>query len=139
MLLEQQFVFQVKDILARFFAFPFISKDFLAFIARNTIVGARIIHIEMERTCNLYEKIIDMISDSAPQRVINTLHMLTKYYGATLHFTHHDIAMLSWTTIETTTRIITQLKNLGFIVSTRGKIMIKNHEKLLTYRIDTGT
>lgn len=115
----------------------FRRKDFLSFMARNAIVGARIIHLEMERTCHLYEKIIDMISYSAPQRVANTLFMLSSHYGAKLRFTHKDIAVLSWTTVETTSRVITKLKNLGILNTSRGIITIKNQGELRTYGINT--
>lgn len=108
-------------------------KDFMAFMARNPIVGSRIIYLEAERTSHLYERIVDMISNSAPQRVTRMLSSLGATCGNTLSFTHQEIAILSWTTMETTTRVITRLKNAGIITSARGKIVIKDPERLRIY------
>ena len=112
-------------------------KDFMAFMARNPIVGSRIIYLEAERTSRLYERIVDMISDSAPHRVIRTLLTLSSSCGNVLSFSHQEIATLSWTTIETTSRVITRLKNGGVITSARGKIVIKDPEKLRIYDRNT--
>ena len=108
-------------------------KDFIDFMSRNLIVMSRIIHMEMERTCYLYDRMIEMTSDSAPQRVTKILHILYSEYGDTLRFTHEEIATLSWTTTETATRVITRLKNADVIRSNRGSIQIKDHKKLRIY------
>lgn len=108
-------------------------KVFLDFMTRNLIVMSRIINMEMERTCYLYERMIEMISNSAPQRVIKILCILYSEYGDTLLFTHEEIATLSWTTTETATRVIVRLKNDDVIQPERGRIQIKDHEKLRIY------
>jgi len=108
-------------------------KGFLDFMAGNLIVMARIIDLEMERTCYLYEKIIEMISGSASQRVTRILYFLYSEYGDTLRFTHEQIATLCWTTTETTTRVITRLKNAHVVRSDRGLIKIKDPTKLRLY------
>jgi CRP-like cAMP-binding protein len=106
---------------------------FLDFIAGNPIVMSRIIDTEMERTSSLYERMIEMTSYSAPQRVAKILYILYSEYGDTLRFTHEDIATLCWTTTETTTRVITRLKNADVIRSDRGMIQIKDPTKLRLY------
>ena len=117
-------------------------QDFLDFMSRKLIVMSRIIHMEMERTCYLYERMIEMTSESAPQRVTKILYILYSEYGDTLRFTHEEIATLSWTTTETATRVIARLKNADVIArlknadvirSDRGSIQIKDHKKLRIY------
>jgi CRP-like cAMP-binding protein len=89
--------------------------------------------MEMERTCYLYERMVELTSESAPQRVTKMLYILYSEYGDTLRFTHEDIATLCWTTKETATRVIARLKNADVIKSDRGSIQIKDPKKLRIY------
>ena len=111
-------------------------KVFLDFISWKPVIMSRIIDTEMGRTSYLYERMIEMTSYSAPQRVTKILNLLHSEYGDTLRFTHEEIATLCWTTPETTTRVITRLKNAGVIRSDRGIIQIEDPVKLRLYGED---
>lgn len=108
-------------------------EEFLNFLAQNTIVSSRIVHLDMERKCQLFETLIDMSSSNATQRVIKTLFKLTSIHGTILQLTHQDIATMSWTTMETVTRVINKLKNADIITVGRSRIIIKKPEQLLIY------
>jgi CRP-like cAMP-binding protein len=73
---------------------------------------------------------IDLATANAAQRLIKVLGLLTDKYGKTLYFTHEEIAELSLTSIETTTRCFNQLKNRRIIATSRGKITIIDRKKL---------
>lgn len=108
-------------------------EEMLKFLARNNTVSSRLMHLAMERICQLFETLIDMSSSNATQRVIKTLSKLTSIHGTTLQLTHQDIATMSWTTMETVTRVINKLKNADIITVGRSRIMIKKPEQLLIY------
>jgi len=102
----------------------------LVFIERNPVIAMNILRVEGERIRNLYSKVINLVADSASQRLIKVIHTLTSKYGNTLLLTHNEIAEMSGSTLETSTRVITQLKNNGILVPIRGKLIIKDQKKL---------
>jgi CRP-like cAMP-binding protein len=106
------------------------KKDFVTFTAQNPKVMARITSLEMLRISHLYSKLINLVSDKADQRVAKVLYALTCKYGSNLQFTHKEIAEMSGTTDETTTRILTSLKKKGILRLHRGNLEVLDKSKL---------
>ncbi len=106
-------------------------KDFLDFGARNPSIWFKMLEMEVKRLNDIYNRFVNIISESASQRVSQVLIALCSRYGNTLHFTHQEIADMTGVTLETTTRILTQLKKAGMIALARGTIDISDPQKLL--------
>jgi CRP-like cAMP-binding protein len=75
---------------------------------------------------------MDLVADNATNRLVKTLFTLSTKYGDTLNFTHQEIAEMSGISTETATRIMTQLKNASILEVARGRVIIKDKDKLIT-------
>ena len=71
-----------------------------------------------------------MIYDSVERRLAQTLVTLSKKFGATIPLTKHELAEMANTTVETTIRILSQLKKQGIVKSARGSTTIANPDQL---------
>jgi CRP-like cAMP-binding protein len=106
------------------------QKDLTAFLTRypqlllriNSILGARLRDVQM--------RLSDLASEKAKPRLIRILLMLQAKFGSTIPFTRQEVADMTGITTETTARMISQLKSIGIIGSTRGRIVIIDVDKL---------
>ena len=71
-----------------------------------------------------------MIYDSVERRLAQALVTLSKKFGATIPLTKHELAELANTTVETTIRVLSQLKKRGVIKSSRGSTTIAKPDQL---------
>jgi CRP-like cAMP-binding protein len=71
-----------------------------------------------------YDRMMDAVGESAIQRVCNVLYMLRGKFGTVLQFSGEEIGELSGITTETTIRILSKLKQLKVIDSSRREIHI---------------
>ena len=65
-----------------------------------------------------------MIFDSVEQRITQVLVTLSKKFGNTIPLTRQEIANLAGTTLETTIRTLSKMKEKKLLRSTRGKIIL---------------
>jgi CRP-like cAMP-binding protein len=65
-----------------------------------------------------------MVYDSVERRLAQALLSLSRKFGPTIPLTKHELAELASTTVETTIRVLSQLKKRGVITSTRGSTTI---------------
>ena len=106
------------------------KEDFLTFLASRPQVAISIINILAGRLRVAQERLKDLAGERVEQRLAKTLLNLSSRLGHTLPFTRQDIADMTGTTIETTIRIMSQLKERGIIRSVRGKVVILDEVKL---------
>jgi CRP-like cAMP-binding protein len=111
----------------------FGKEIFIAFIDRNPIILSRISNSNIDLINILFNKLIDVSCDKASNRLVRTLITLNMRCGNVVNLTHLDIAKMSWTTLETTTRVLTKLKKDKILSIDRGKIIIQEPEKLHLY------
>jgi CRP-like cAMP-binding protein len=111
----------------------FSKEKFFVFLSRNPIVQERISNLSIDLINKLFNKLIDVATDTANNRLIRTLISLCEKTGNTLNLTHQEVAQMSWTTLETTTRILSKLRKDNIVNIERGKIIINNPEKLFLY------
>ena len=71
-----------------------------------------------------------MIYDSVERRLAQALLTLSKKFGATIPLTKHELAELASTTVETTIRVLSQLKKQGIVRSVRGSTTITKPDQL---------
>ena len=71
-----------------------------------------------------------MVYDSVERRLAQALVTLSKKFGPTIPLTKHELAELASTTVETTIRVLSQLKKQGVIKSSRGSTTIAKPEAL---------
>jgi len=77
-----------------------------------------------------YTRILDLIDESAEQRILNALNMLSLRIGPDLPMTNSDIADMTGTSRETAARVISRLQEAGLIRKSRGHIEILNGPQL---------
>ena len=111
-------------------------EEFLLFVARNPIVAMNFICVMAEQVHRAYGRLLDMVVDRVDQRLVKILYMLSSKFGNTLNFTAEEIADLAGTTIETTFRVMSQLRNSGIIHTARGKIVILDETMLYNLSAD---
>lgn len=111
----------------------FDKEIFINFMKRNPIMQSRIGDLNIDLINKLFNKLIDVACDTANNRLIRTLIHLNERCGDIINLTHLEVAKMSWTTIETSTRVLTRLRHNNIISTDRGKIIIKNSEKLHHY------
>lgn len=109
----------------------FKKEKFFRFLSRNPIVTAKISNQSIDLINKLFNKLIDVAADTAGNRLVRTLKSLYEETGSTLNLTHQEIAQMAWTTLETTTRILSKLKKDNIISTKRGRIIILKPEILL--------
>ena len=80
-------------------------------------------NLEQALRCS-YDRLMDAVGERANQRVCNVLYMLRGKFGSVLRFSGEEIGELSGTTTETTIRILSTLKQLRVIDSSRREIHI---------------
>ena len=68
--------------------------------------------------------------DPIEQRIARMLLRLKERHGTELPFTKKEIAEMVGTTVETTFRVLSHLRNKGMVVSTRGAIELKKLKEL---------
>jgi len=74
------------------------------------------------RSCRIY--------DSVERRLAQTLLTLSKKFGNTIPLTKHELAELANTTVETTIRVLSQLKKQGILKSSRGSTTVVKPDTL---------
>ena len=77
-----------------------------------------------------YTRILDLISESVEQRVLNVLTVLSSRIGPNLPMTNNNIAEMTGTSRETAARIISRLQETGLLYKSRGQIKILNIQRL---------
>lgn len=105
-------------------------EEFLSFLAQNPGIALKIIVVLGERLRSAHERLRDLASEKVEQRVARILLMLYSKVGSVLPFTRQEIADMAGTTIETSIRTMSRLKNTGIIGSTRGQITILDEPRL---------
>ena len=73
-----------------------------------------------------------MVYDSVERRLARALLTLSKKFGPTIPLTKQELAELANTTVETTIRVLSQLKKRGIIASARGSTTIAKPSQLQT-------
>jgi CRP/FNR family transcriptional regulator len=68
--------------------------------------------------------------DSVERRLAGTLLNLSKKFGSTIPLTKHELAEMANTTVETTIRVLSQMKKERIISSTRGSTTIDDPRQL---------
>ena len=71
-----------------------------------------------------------MVYDSVEQRLARVLVTLSKKFGPTIPLTKHELAELASTTVETTIRVLSQLRKQGLITSSRGSTTVAKPNQL---------
>ena len=104
--------------------------DFLTFLASRPQVALSIINVLGERLRDAQSRLRDLAAERVEQRLASVLLMLSSKVGLILPFTRQEIADMVGTTTETAIRILSQLRERGIVSSTRGRIIIRDTEKL---------
>lgn len=100
------------------------SRAFKQWVLDNPDVAVGILNTMADLLDGAYTRILDLIDESAEQRILNALHMLSSRIGPNLPMTNHDIADMTGTSRETAARVISRLKDAGLIRKSRGHIKI---------------
>src|SRR5210317_375364 len=102
------------------------STAFKQWVLENKEVAACILDTMGNLLDGAYTRILDLIDESAEQRILNALNMLSLRIGPDLPMTNNDIADMTGTSRETAARVISRLQAAGLIRKSRGHIEILN-------------
>jgi len=105
-------------------------NDLLSFLANRPQVALKIIDVLGGRLRDAQGRLRDLAGERVEQRLAGTLVMLCSKLGPDLPFTQQEIANMTGTTNETTSRVLSQLKDRGIIHSGRSRIVILDELKL---------
>ncbi len=105
-------------------------KDFKEWVFRDPVLTCNIICTLGDLLDGAYHRLLDHVNESAEQRIINTLSMISSRLGATLPLTNNDLADLIGTSRETAARVIIRLQKYGLLSKSRGQITILNASQL---------
>jgi CRP-like cAMP-binding protein len=100
------------------------SPAFKQWVLDNPDVAACILDTMGNLLDGAYTRILDLIDESAEQRILNALNMLSLRIGPDLPMTNNDIADMTGTSRETAARVISRLQEAGLIRKSRGHIEI---------------
>lgn len=103
---------------------------FKQWVLDNPEVAAGILNTMGDLLDGAYTRILDLIDESAEQRILNALNMLSARIGPNLPMTNNDIADMTGTARETAARVISRLQEAGLLSKSRGQIKILNMSKL---------
>ncbi len=105
-------------------------EQFLSFLADRPAVALKIITVLGARLRDAHNRLRDLASERAEQRLAKILLMLSSKLGSSLPFTRQEIADMAGTTTETAIRIMSRLQGDSIVRSSRGKIIILDETKL---------
>jgi len=106
------------------------NPAFKQWVLDNPDVAACILDTMGNLLDGAYTRILDLIDESAEQRILNALNMLSLRIGPDLPMTNSDIADMTGTSRETAARVISRLQEAGLIRKSRGHIEILNGPQL---------
>ncbi len=105
--------------------------DVQAFLLSDPRIATRIAEILGRRVAELERRLSDTVFKSVPQRVAATLCLLARDQqkrplsrGIQLMLTHEQIAALTGTSRETTTKVLDEYADRGLLRLSRGKVTI---------------
>lgn len=108
------------------------SPKFKQWILDHPEVADGILNTMADLLDGAYTRILDLIDESAEQRILNALNMLSSRIGSNLPMTNNDIADMTGTSRETAARVISRLQEAGLLSKSRGQIKILNMPQLDT-------
>ena len=103
-------------------AFHEVLQKNPAFLQRSLCLFCERLRQVEHRSCMIY--------DSVERRLAQALLTLSKKFGPTVPLTKHELAELANTTVETTIRVLSQLKKQGILKSSRGSTTIAKPDTL---------
>ncbi|MDY6893784.1 MAG: Crp/Fnr family transcriptional regulator, partial [Chloroflexota bacterium] len=103
---------------------------FVGFLSHRPEVALRIIYVLGGRLREAQGRLRDIAGERIEQRISSILLMLYIKLGSEIPFTRQEIADMAGTTIESTIRVMSRLKDGGIIRSTRGTTIILDETRL---------
>jgi CRP-like cAMP-binding protein len=108
-----------------------IRKDrFISAVSENPSLGERIMSIASRRLIISYNKLAETVSEKIEQRLARAFLYLSARTGAEIPLIGTELAGLVGSTLETTYRVTSSMRDLGIIKNTRGKVKIIDIAKL---------
>ena len=106
------------------------KEDFMELIRSNPGITNKTFIALGKRLRAAQIKIEEFVNDKVEQRIAKLLITLSARMGSEIPFTRQEIAGMVGTTIETTIRVTSRIKEAKVIRTTRGKIIIIDKKKL---------
>ena len=113
-------------------ALRILDRTFLEYYVKNPGMVRGVCSLCSERLKDVQD-LRCMDQESVPVRIGSILLRLYLVHGATIPFTKKEVSELSGTTLETTFRTLSQFQKRGMVASLRGKILIKNPDRLKNF------
>jgi CRP/FNR family transcriptional regulator, nitrogen oxide reductase regulator len=103
--------------------------DFLDLLAQFPVVSVAVVETVSKRLrhskgTHTFEQ------ESVEKRILNVLVNMVEEFGNTIPLTRREIAEMAGTTVETSIRTFSDLEKRGLVSTERGRITVKNVDKL---------
>lgn len=106
------------------------STVFRQWVLDHPNVAAGILDNMADLLDSSYTRIMDIIGQSAENRILNALSTVCDRIGPTLPLTNGDVAEMTGVSRETAARVISHLQKVNLISKSRGTITILNKTQL---------
>ncbi|WDP90109.1 MAG: Crp/Fnr family transcriptional regulator [Desulfobacter sp.] len=106
------------------------SPIFKQWVLSHPKVAAGILNTMGDLLDGAYTRILDLIDESAENRILNALNMLCSRIGPDLPLRNRDVAEMTGVSRETAARVISNLQKLSLISKSRGTIRILDPSQL---------
>lgn len=106
------------------------SKIFKQWVLSHPEVAAGILTTMGDLLDGAYTRILDLIDESAENRILNALNMLCARIGPKLSLGNRDVAEMTGVSRETAARVISNLQKLNLVEKSRGSILILDPSQL---------
>jgi CRP/FNR family transcriptional regulator, cyclic AMP receptor protein len=100
------------------------GADVQRLLLSDARIAARIAEALGARVAQLERRLADVVLRPVPARIASALAAMAPGGRTVVRLTHEQLAELVGTTRETTTKVLTELKELGLIALRRGRIMV---------------
>lgn len=105
------------------------KKEFLSFVEKHPGMKDKVLTMMAKVINSAYERLSDFAGEHASRRVLNVLYMLYLKFGALVSFNREEVADMAGTTVETTVRVLKDLKSGRIIESRRGGVLVLDEPK----------
>jgi len=105
-------------------------SDFSTLLSRHPSVSLAIIG-QLSKKLNDSKEIQTFEQETVEKRILHVLISLVEEFGNTIPLTRREIAEMAGTVVETCIRTFSKLEAAGLVTCTRGRILVRDVQKLI--------
>jgi CRP-like cAMP-binding protein len=112
-------------------------SDFAALLGRHPSVALAIAH-QLSQKLSRSKEIQTFEQETVEKRILHVLVTLVDQFGNTIPLTRREIAEMAGTVVETCIRTFSKLEAAGLVTCTRGRILVRDVQKIIDRMEEEG-